>query len=70
MEIEKIKNRFIAAIKNVTGKKIKKLRRVIKFHSANKIDNYSRVGGKGKKKKKIQNNLQNKSRNKNNTCLS
>ena len=64
------RQRFITAIKNVTGKKIKKLRRVIKFHSANKIDNYSRVGGKGKKKKKIQKNLQSKSKHKNNTCFS
>ena len=39
----------------------KKLRILIRFHSANKINNYSRGGGEGKKKKKIQKNLQSES---------
>ena len=58
--------RFIRAIKNVTENK-KKLKNLIRFHSANKIDNYNR-GGKEKRKKKrgrIQKNLQNKSKHKN-----
>ena len=42
----------------------KKLKSLIRFHSANKIDNYNRRG-KGKKIKQIQKNLQNKSRIKN-----
>ena len=46
----------------------KKLKSLIKFHSANKIDDYNR-GGK-KKEKKIQKNLQNKSKHKNNKCFS
>ena len=45
----------------------KKLKSLIRFHSANKIDNNR--GGK-KKKKKIQKNLQNKSKHKNNKCFS
>ena len=48
-------------------KKNKNLKSLIKFHSANKINNYN--GGRGKKKvkkkKKIQKNLQNKSKHKN-----
>ena len=44
----------------------KKLKSLIRFHSANKIDNYNgEVGGK-----KIQKNLQNKSKHKNNKCFS
>ena len=35
----------------MTEKK-KKLKSLIRFHSANKIDNYNRGGKKGKKKKK------------------
>ena len=49
----------------------KNLKSLITFHSANKIDNYSRGGGgKDKKKEKIQKNLQNKSKHKNNKCFS
>ena len=43
----------------------KKLKSLITFHSANKIDNYNRKG-----KKKIQKNLQNKSKSKKNKCFS
>ena len=42
-----------------------KLKSLIRFHSANKINNYNRGG-----KKKIQKNLQNKSKHKNNKCFS
>ena len=45
----------------VKGKK--NLKSLIRFHSANKIDNYNGGGG-------IQKNLQNKSKHKNNKCLS
>ena len=49
----------------------KKLKSLIRFHSANKIDNYNRGRGKEKnRKKKIQKNLQNKSKHKNNKCFS
>ena len=48
----------------------KKLKSLIRFHSANKIDNYNREGEKENKKKKIQRNLKNKSKNKNNKCFS
>ena len=48
--------------------KKKKRKSLIRFHSANKIDNYNRGGGK--KGKKIQKNLQNKSKHKNNKCFS
>jgi len=52
---------------NNNNKKLKSLR----FHSANKTNNYNRGGRKGKKKKKIiQKNLQNKSKHKNNKCFS
>ena len=51
----------------MTENKKKKLRSLIRFHSANKIDNYNRAGKKGKK---IEKNLQNKSKNKNSKCLS
>ena len=37
--------------KEWNGRK-KKLKSLIRFHSANKINNYNRVGVKGKKKKK------------------
>ena len=37
--------------KNVTGKRKKKLKSLIGFHSANKIDSYNR-GGKRKEKEK------------------
>ena len=47
-------------------KKEKKLKSLIRFHTDNKIDNYSRGG----KKKKIQKNLQNKSKHKNNKYFS
>ena len=54
-------------MKNGTEGK-KKLKSLIGFLRANKIDNYSR-GGK-KEENKILKNLQNKSKNKNNTCFS
>ena len=44
------------------------LKSLIRFHSANKINNYNR--GWKKKRKKIQKNLQNKSKHKNNKCFS
>ena len=47
----------------------KKLRSLIRFHSANKMNNYN-MGGKRRKKKKIQRNLQNQSKHKNNKCFS
>ena len=50
------RQRFIATIKSVTEKK--KLKNLVVFHSANKIDNYNR-GGK-KEKEKFQKKLQNK----------
>ena len=43
------RKRFITAIKTVIEKNLKGL---IRFHSANKIDNYNRGGIKGKNKKK------------------
>ena len=52
--------RFITTIKNITVEKKKNL---IIFHSANKINNGNRAGEK--RKKKIQKNLQNKSKLKN-----
>ena len=61
-------------MKSEIGKKLKSL---IKVHSANKIDNYNRGGRKmGKtnlktnKQTKIQKKLQNKSKYKNNKCFS
>ena len=52
----------------MTEKKIK-LKSLIGFLSANKMDNYNRGDGEGEEKeKKIQKNLQNKS--KNNKCFS
>ena len=47
------KQRFIT-IKNVNRKK-KKLKSLIRFHSADKMDNYKRGGKKGGKKKKKKN---------------
>ena len=41
---------------------------LVRVHSANKIDNYNRGGGKGKKEKNP--NLQNTSKHKNNKCFS
>ena len=55
--------RFITTIKNVTEEK-KKLKSLIRFHSANKIDNYYRGGIK--RKEEIQKNLQSRSKNENN----
>ena len=45
----------------------KKLKGLIRFHSASKIDNYNRGE---KKRKRIQKNLQNKSKHKSNKCFS
>ena len=61
--------RFVTTIKNVTEKKKekKKLKSLIRLHSANKIDNYNRGG---KKEKRFQKNLQNNSKYKNNKCFS
>ena len=56
--------------KNVTEKKRKKLKILVRFHITNKINNYNRAGGVGDKKKKIQKNLQNMSKHKNNKCFS
>ena len=52
----------------MTEKKIKELTGLIGFLSANKIDNYNRGERKetNKKERKIQKNLQNKSKHKNN----
>ena len=59
----------MTTIKNVTEKK--KLKNLIGFLSANKIDNYNRSGKKEEKKgKKIQKNLQIKLKNKNNKYFS
>ena len=53
--------RFITIIKNVTEEEKKKLKSLIRFHSANKVDNDNRGGNKKERKKeKIQKNLQNK----------
>jgi len=52
----------------VTEKK-ENLKSLIRFHSANKIDNYNR-GGRKEKKNKIQKNLQNKSKHKTNKYFS
>ena len=57
------RQRFIATIKNVTEKeKGKKLKSLIKFHSANKTDNYKRGGRREEKEKekKAKKNLQKK----------
>ena len=50
-------------------RKKKKLQSLIGFLNANKIDHYNRGLGKGGKKR-IQKNLQNKSKHKNNKCFS
>ena len=61
----------MTTIKNVTEGKRKKLKRLIGFLIANEIDSYSRRGEKwGGGEKKIQKNLQNKSKHKNNKCFS
>ena len=59
----------MTTIKNVTEEKGKKKRfkSLIGFLSANKIDNYN---GRGEKKEKIQKNLQNKPKSKNNKYFS
>ena len=57
----------MTTIKNVTEGE-KKLKSLIGFLSANKIDNYN--GGGGEEEKKILKNLQNKSKNMNNKCFS
>ena len=54
----------MTTIKNVTEGK-KKLKSLIGFLNANKIDNYNRGGGL-----EIQKNIQNKSKSKNNKCFS
>ena len=46
----------------------KKLKSLIKVHTANKIDNYNRVGKK--KEKKTQKKFQDKSKYKKNKCIS
>jgi len=52
-----LRQRFITTIKNVIEKrKKKKLRSLISFHSANKIDNYNREWGGGRKGKKSKRN--------------
>ena len=53
-------------------KRRKETLNLIRFHSANKIDNYKRVikRKKERKRKKIQKKLQNKSKHKNNKCFS
>ena len=62
------RQRFITTIKNVTKETQKtKLKRLIRSHSADKID---RRGGRWTKRKKIQKNLQNRSNHKNNKCFS
>ena len=62
----------MTTIKNVTEEEgEKKLKSLTGFLSANKIDKYNGVGGERKRKRKtIQENLQNKSKNKNNKCFS
>ena len=55
--------------KNVTEEK-KKIKSLIGFHSASKIDNFNRGGEKKEKRKKILKNVQNKSKHKNNKCFS
>ena len=57
----------MSTIKNVTEERKKKLQSLIGFLSANKIDNYKGGGGEGRKK--IQSNLQSKSKNQNNVFL-
>ena len=61
----------MTTIKNVTEKN-KKLQSFIGFLNANKIDHYNRGGkrwGEGEEKR-IQKNLQNKSKHKKNKCFS
>ena len=59
------RQRFITTIKNVRGKK--KLKSLIRFHRANKMDN--RGGGWRGRKDKIQKKLQNKPKHKNTKCF-
>ena len=57
--------------KKYDRKKKRKPKSLIRFHSANKTNNYNRAGGGGGGKgKKIRKNLQSKSRHKNNKCFS
>ena len=44
------KQRFITTIKDVIEEEKKKLKSLIRFHSANKIDNYNRGGIKRRKR--------------------
>ena len=46
------RHRFITTIKNVTEKKTKKLKSLIRFHRGNKVNNYNRVGNKKEKNPK------------------
>ena len=46
-----MRQRFITTIKNVIEKRKKNLRSLIRFHSADKIDNYNRELGRGRKEK-------------------
>ena len=57
--------RFMTTIKNVTEKKIKKVKSLIGFLSANKSITTTEVGEREKKK-----DLQNKSKSNNNKCFS
>ena len=54
----------------VRKKKKKKIKSLIKFHSANKIDNYNKGGKKGKKKEKNPKESTEESKFKNNKCFS
>ena len=45
-----VRQGFITTIKNVTEKKKRKIKSLIRFHSANKINNYNGGGGEEKKK--------------------
>ena len=51
-------------------KKGKKLKSLVRFHSANRIDNYNRAGEKRETEKKNPKELQNKSKRKNKKCFS
>ena len=63
-----LKNKKFKLLKE---KRKKKLKSLIRFHSANKINNYNRGREKRKKtEKKIQKNLQNKWKHKINKCFS
>ena len=43
------KQTFITTVKNVTEKEKKKLKSLIRFHRANKVNNYHRGGNKKEK---------------------